>query len=411
MTDQEFTNSVKFELANILNYWTKNSIDQKYGGFVGRINHFNEIVEKSPKGIILNSRILWTFSAASNHYQNNNYATKCNRAYNYLRDYFRDITYGGVYWEVNYLGKPLQNRKQTYAQAFTIYALSEYYKYSKNEEALSWAFELFEVLEQNTKDQKLGGYIEAFDQDWSPIEDMRLSYKDLNAPKTMNTHLHILEAYTTLFEVSNNDKVGNALKELINLFLENFVSEKDHFKLFFSKNWKNLSHEVSFGHDIETAWLLIHAARILHDDSYIRKTESLSIKIADTFLKEALDKDFGVLNSINVQTNEIDFDKHWWPQAEAVVALLYVWRITAKEKYLIAAKRIWDFICNTIIDNSNGEWFFRVNRLGDPYINENKIGLWKCPYHNSRACIEIIKQLYQNTDRKTTKSNANLKIN
>ncbi len=408
MTDQEFANSVTHELANILNYWTKNSIDQQYGGFVGRINHFNEVVEKSPKGIILNSRILWTFSAASNHYQNDNYLIEANRAYNYLREYFQDGTNKGVFWEVNHLGEPLTKRKQTYAQAFTIYALSEYYKYSKNEEALSWALELFEVLEAKTKDKKLGGYIEAFDKDWKLIEDMRLSNKDLNAPKTMNTHLHILEAYTTLFEVNNNPKVGSALKGLIELFLEKFISENGHFTLFFSKDWKKLSQEASFGHDIETAWLLIHAARTLNDTNYIKKTEALSIKIADTFLKEALDKDFGVLNAINLQTNEIDYDKHWWPQAEAVVGLLYVWQITTEEKYRSTAKQIWNFIRNKIIDNTKGEWFFRVNREGIPYPDENKIGPWKCPYHNSRTCIEIIKQLHLYTDRKTLKSNAGL---
>lgn len=391
--NQEFLHSVTHELTNILNYWKTNTIDKKHGGYLGRIDHFNQVIDKSSKGIILNSRILWAFSAASNHYQNDAYKVECITAYQYLQSCFRDNNNGGVYWKVNYLGEPLETKKQTYAQAFTIYSLAEYYKYCNKKEVLEWAFDLFELVEEKTKDEEFDGYIEAFEKNWGSLQDMRLSDKDLNAPKTMNTHLHILEAYTTLFEVTNNSKVEKALKALIDLFLNQFVSENNHFKLFFSKDWKNLSHETSFGHDIEAAWLLLNASKQLNDLSYIKKTEILALKIVDTFLEEAIDQDFGVFNAINQKTNKLDFDRHWWPQAEAIVGLLYVWEITNDKKYLAIANKVWAFIERYIIDFDNGEWYFRVDRHGVSYQNENKVGPWKCPYHNTRACIEIIRKL------------------
>lgn len=390
---KEFIAAVNSELTHILDYWKKNSIDKVYGGFHGRIDHFNKVVEKSPKGVILNTRILWTFSAASNYFGDNRYCDECERAYNYLRNYFRDTTYKGVYWQLSYSGKPTLTGKQVYAQAFAIYALAEYYKYSKNQEALSWAIELFQLLETKAYDTGFQGYIEAFREDWKLVADMRLSEKDLNAPKTMNTHLHILEAYTTLYEVSGNTEVGNALNRLIHLFLERFISENNHFKLFFSRHWTSLSDEASFGHDIEAVWLMGHASAILGDSDLIGKTGELTVKVARTFLDRALDKDFGVFNAVDLKTGKIDTDKHWWPQIEAVVGLIYTWEITSEDIYLDTAKKIWGFITDKIIDHSKGEWYFRVDRQGNPYTNENKIGPWKGPYHNGRGCIQIADRL------------------
>jgi mannobiose 2-epimerase len=394
----EYDNFIKQsagELANILRFWQLNTIDSSYGGFYGRRDHFNRLIPKAQKGIILNTRILWSFSAAGNFYSNTKYLEICERAFSYLKDKFKDEEYGGVYWMVDYKGFPSITRKQTYAQAFTIYSLSEYYKYSRNRVALDWAMEIFYHLEKIALDTNSGGYIESFKRDWQPIEDMRLSEKDLNASKTMNTHLHILEAYTTLFEVSGNEKVGCALENLILLILKRFLTEDYHFRLFFSNDWNSLSTEVSYGHDIEAAWLLVNSARKLGNKDLILSTETRAISIADTFVTIALDEDFGVYNNIDVQNMKIDTDKHWWPQAEAIVGLLYVWKITGINKYFTIALKIWNFIDLAIIDKINGEWVFRVNKDGVPYEDENKVGPWKCPYHNSRACMEILRLLKQ----------------
>lgn len=391
-----FSTKSNKELENILDYWLIYAVDNAFGGFYGRRDHNNLLIENAPKGIILNTRILWSFSAAGNFYRQTNYLKICQRAYTYLKDKFRDEEYGGVYWMLDYQGIPTNTRKQTYAQAFTIYSLSEYYKYSGDKDALDWALKIFGQIEHVALDRISGGYIECFTRAWKPIADMRLSEKDLNASKTMNTHLHILEAYTTLFEVSKDPTVASALTHLINLLLNNFLAENNHFELFFNNNWISLSSEISFGHDIEASWLLIKAARVLDDKGLLKLTEESAIAIANTFKEEALDSDSGVYNSRDMKTMIMDTDKHWWPQAEAVVGLLYVWQISGNAEYLDVAENIWSFIEKNIMDDTNGEWFFRVNKEGVPYENENKVGPWKCPYHNSRACIEIINLLEDN---------------
>ena len=391
-----FTLELEIELKNILDFWQNKTLDTEHGGFVGRIDHFNNVIDESPKGIILNTRILWTFSRANNFYKDSRYDKECLRAFEYLYDHFDDKTSGGVYWEVDFTGKPTNRRKQVYAQAFCIYALSEYYKYSKNSKALIWAMELYNLLEEKAYDNEFDGYIEAFNENWGAIQDLRLSEKDLNAPKTTNTILHILEAYTTLYEITGDDQVEQGLKRLITLFLGRIFNYQNHLKLFFTKDWKTMSTEISYGHDIEAAWLLCHAARILGDSTLINKTDEMLVAVVKTFSSEAIDMDFGIWNARNSENQVIDKDKHWWPQAEAMVSLCYAWIKTKDISYFNSSRQIWEFTKTNIIDAKNGEWFFRVNANGDPYTFEDKVGPWKGPYHNSRALIEIISVLNEN---------------
>lgn len=389
----EFRTSLEKELDNILGYWQQNTIDPANGGFYGRIDHNNEIDRTHSKGIILNTRILWTFSRANNFYSDDRYETECRRAFDYLWTHFRDIENGGVFWEVDYKGIPKNKRKQIYAQAFCIYALSEYYKYTKSAEAIKWAMELFTLIEDKAYDKEFDGYLEAFGEEWEPIEDVRLSEKDLNSPKTTNTHLHILEAYTTLFEVTKDTRVKIALERLMHLFRDKLFGKDGHLKLFFSLDWKEQSTEISFGHDIEAAWLLILAARISGIEVYIETFEKLGVIVADTFLKKALDDDFGVVNAQDRITKEIDTDRHWWPQIEAMAGLIYIWKITNNETYLEHCLKIWAFTQKHILDHKHGEWFFRIDAKGTPYTEENKVGPWKCPYHNGRGIITVIDEL------------------
>lgn len=385
-----FSKTLELELENILGFWKKNTLDHKFGGFLGRIDHTNTVVEKAPKGVILNTRILWTFSKANNFYRDQRFDAECSRAFEYLYQHFRDSEYGGVYWEVDHIGVPTNKRKQIYAQAFCIYALAEYYKYSKNRKAIDWAMDLYDLLEIKARDPKDDGYIEAFDEQWQSIHDLRLSEKELNAPKTTNTHLHVLEAYTTLFEVTKDSKVGKSLQRLLQLFLDLIFDESNHLRLFFSMDWEIQSSEISFGHDIEAAWLLHYGAEILDDPTILNKTAYRLVKVSNTFIEEALDTDFGVFNAIDSKQGKIDRDKHWWPQAEAMMGMLYAWKVTHDEAYLTIAFQIWEFINKHIIDPENGEWYFRVDVKGNPYTTEDKVGPWKCPYHNSRAMIELI---------------------
>lgn len=375
------------ELEQILNYWVNNTIDNLHGGFVGERDNFNKLVPNAPKGIILNSRILWSFSAASNHYKSNKYKSICERSYNYLHTFFNDKKNGGVFWELDATGKPTNKRKQVYAQAFMIYALSEYYIFSKNKEVLDWAINLYNLIEKHANEPIYKGYIEAFNEDWSPIEDMRLSDKDENEAKTMNTHLHVLEAYTNLYKVYKNEGLKHHLTNLIQLFFDKFIAANNHLLLFFDEQWNSKSNIISYGHDIETAWLLIEAAKVIENESLIKKTEEKAVLIANTFLEEGIDTDGGVFYEYHPTSKILDDDKHWWPQAEAIVGLYYAFSITGNEKYEQQAFKILNFIQKNIIDKKNGEWLWRVHKNGKPYTTDYKMGMWKAPYHNSRACI------------------------
>ncbi|WP_420573198.1 AGE family epimerase/isomerase [Kordia sp.] len=377
------------ELLSILEYWSTQTIDHEYGGFLGKIDFYNTVVPKASKGIILNTRILWAFSASANYLNTEKPKTICDRSFVYLQTYFKDSIHKGVFWEVDFLGQAINKRKQLYAQVFTIYALSEYYLFSKNEAAKSWAVEIFHTIEKHTKDNIHGGYFEAFHEDWSQIDDMRLSHKDLNASKTMNTHLHILEAYTSLLKIYDSAAVKTALTSLIHVLFDKFLNSDYNFELFFDDQWNLLSNSISYGHDIEAAWLLIEAAKAVNDANLIKKTNMLAITIADMFLETALDKNGAVMNEKNRKTNEIDTDLHWWPQVEAMVGLDYVYKLTNDKKYRDASKKIWYITKNHLIDHMNGEWHFRVDQHHIPYTSEDKVSMWKAPYHTARAFIKL----------------------
>ncbi|WP_298237058.1 AGE family epimerase/isomerase [uncultured Algibacter sp.] len=386
---QNLKQELHTELLRILYYWKTNTIDNEHGGFVGKRDYQNKLVPKASKGIILNSRILWSFAAASNHLKTDDYQAICERSFQYLKTYFKDTTHKGVYWELDYLGQPINKRKQVYAQSFTIYALSEYYIYSKNEDAKQWAIELFEYVERYAKDIEKGGYLEAFNEDWSAIDDMRLSDKDMNAAKTMNTHLHILEAYTTLLKIYDNDTLRNSLKDLVEVMNEKFLNQHNHYELFFDEDWNLLSNSVSYGHDIESAWLVLEAAEVIGDEALLNTSKDIAIRVSDTFLKKGIDTDGSVINETNLTTNHTDTDRHWWPQMEALVGLKFAHDIESKEAYISASLGIWKYTKNNLLDFEHGEWHFRVDNKGAVYTQEDKVSMWKAPYHTSRACIKM----------------------
>ena len=379
------------ELNQILSYWQEFSLDHPYGGFVGERDFNNRLVEKSPKGIILNSRILWSFAAAGNFLKTDQFNPICERSFDYLYTFFRDPEFGGVFWELDFQGKKLNARKQVYAQAFMIYALSEYAKLGKNEKALHWAIEISELIEKYAYDQRYLGYAEAFSRDWSPIADRRLSEKDANEAKTMNTHLHILEAYTSLYEVAPSGFLKGRLEEIITLFLDKFFDSKTHhFQLFFDEKWQAKGDIVSYGHDIEAAWLILEAAKVIDHTELFNRSKKLALAIAKTFAAEGIDRNGGVNYEYNVSTKVLDTDKHWWPQAEAIVGLNYAYEISQNESYLLLASKIWSFTKENLIDKKNGEWFWSVNGQNEPKVSTYKLGFWKAPYHNSRACMKMM---------------------
>ncbi len=380
-------------LSNILPFWLKYAVDDEFGGFRGQIANDLTIDPHAAKGVILNARILWTFSKAYSVYRNPVYLGAARRAYEYLVRFFWDEQFGGVYWMVDYQGRPLDTKKRIYSQAFSVYALAEYYHAAGDAEILARALRLVEVIESAGHDNEQRGYFETYERDWSLAADQRLSDADLDEKKSMNTHLHLLEAYATLLREHEDATVRLRLRELIEIFLDHIIDPANHhFILFFDEQWRRRSNVISFGHDIEGSWLLYEAAQILGDPALLDRVRAVALKMAQAVYEEALDTDGGLQYEAD-PTGIIDTDKHWWPQAEAVVGFLNAYELSGKQHFQNAAERSWAFIENHIIDHEHGEWFWRVSKDGVPNNEQDKVGPWKCPYHNSRTCFEVMERM------------------
>lgn len=381
------------ELHRSLLFWIRRMQDPVNNGFYGRIDGCNKLHPQADKAVILNTRILWTFSHIANFYPDQGYQEMAERAYNYLLQHFDDVDNGGVFWMVDQKGKPVNKRKQIYAQAFAIYAFSEYYALTRDEESLKKAIDIFQLIEKHSFDKDQNGYLEAFTESWEEIDDLRLSEKDANEKKTMNTHLHVLEAYTNLYRVWPNVILKKQLNNLIELFLTQFVQDKAHFGLFFNENWQLKSSEISYGHDIEGSWLLCEAAEVLDDNNLIEKCRANALSMVAAVLAKGVDHDGAILNEAD-EHGITDSDKHWWPQAEALVGFMNAFQINREQKYINALEANWTFIKNHLLDYENGEWHWKVDKSGKIQPTEDKAGPWKCPYHNSRAMMELIRRIY-----------------
>jgi cellobiose epimerase len=378
---------------HILPFWINKMKDKENKGFYGRIDGYNRVDPEAGKGSILNARILWTFSAAFSATHEEDYLNTANRAYDYCIKHFLNRRNGGVYWLLDKYGRPLETKNQIYALAFMIYGLSEYYRATGISQAAEESVGLFHLIEKHSFDNALNGYFEAFDENWKLLEDLRLSDKDVNEKKTMNTHLHILEAYTNLYRCWDDPFLLERIKNLLQVFFEKIIDSNTwHFRLFFDEQWNSRDATVSYGHDIEGSWLLQEAAMVTGDEKLITRAKETANNMVGHLLKEAFDADGGLFYEAE-GARVRDTDKHWWPQAEALVGLINAWENTGEQQYFDQTLLVWDFIKKNMIDRKKGEWYFRVNREGQPYPEEDKAGFWKCPYHNSRACLELIHRL------------------
>ncbi len=378
---------------DILPFWLKHTRDYTNGGFYGRIHNNLEIEHTADKGLVLNSRILWTFSAIHSMSPDVGCLEMADRAYHYLLDKFWDKKYGGVYWLLNYKGEPVNSQKKLYGQAFTIYALAEYYHTTHQAEALEYAQKIYSLIEAHDYDSQNRGYLQPSDTDWSLIKDVTPGASDIDEKKSMNCHLHLMEAYATLFRVWPDDTLKKRLKELIDLHLEIIINNKTyHLIMFFDELWKAKSKVVSYGHDIEGSWLLCEAAENLGDKSLRDRVHTVAIKMVEAVIAEGLSKKFFIFNE-RAENGVVHEQTDWWQQAESVVGLINAWQLTKKDRYLDLASKMWHVIDQVFVDHKNGEWFYTIKSDGQPDLNQYKVSEWKCPYHNVRTCLEIMRRL------------------
>lgn len=378
-------------LENILPYWTGRMADPE-GGYYGRRDGNDNLHAEEPRGAILNARILWTLAAAARYTGDEALAVKAAEQYDYVTGHFIDPEYGGVYWSVNADGTPCDTKKQFYAIAFTIYGLSEYVRLTGDRKALELAVELFRSIEKHSRDRERGGYFEAANRDWSPIADMRLSDKDLNSSKTMNTHLHILEAYANLLRVWPEEECREATSSLLSLFNEVIVDHRTwHMGLFFDDDLRRVDGDISYGHDIEASWLMLEAAEVIGNRELYDRTLDVTPHLALAALQGRC-TDGSMLYERHA-SGRYDDEKHWWVQAENVIGQTYLAIYHAMPQMLDKAYESWRYIDDNIVDHEGGEWFW--SRMPDGSVNrrDDKAGFWKCPYHNARMCLETLSKL------------------
>lgn len=378
---------------NILPFWIKTMPDTENGGFFGQIDAANKTIKNAPKGGILNSRILWTFSAAYRITGNKTYLEIAVRAKDFLFSKFIDKTYGGVYWQLDAHGNATDTKKQIYNLGFAIYGLSEYYCATNEIEALEEAIKLFNLIERHSFDLVNNGYFEAFTREWGEIADMRLSAKDANEKKTMNTHLHILEPYTNLYRVWKSPDLKHKIQNLIRIFIDKILNkENHHLGLFFDEEWNSKSDSFSYGHDIEAAWLIHEAAIEIDDKALLAEVRKYILPIVDAAL-EGYQTDGSLAYEYDAETRHTDTERHWWVQAETMVGAYDAYELSKDAKYLDVVFRTWEYIKSNIIDKKHGEWIWSRMPDGNIHSTEDKAGFWKCPYHNGRMCMELMTRI------------------
>lgn len=381
------------ELNNhILNFWLDKMIDHERGGFYGRIDGMGHLIADADKGAILNARILWSFAAAYRVTRKDAYRQAADRAYDYFTKHFIDVEWGGVYWSLDCDGNPKDTKKQTYAIGFAIYGLSEYVRATGNEEALHHAISLYHSIEEHAFDTVNNGYTEALSREWQPIADMRLSEKDENGSKTMNTHLHVIEPYTNLYRVWKDEGLRERLVNLLHLFTDVMLNPKTlHLDLFFNDEWQGKRNVESYGHDIEASWLLHETALLLADRPLLSKVEE-KIKLIAQAADEGISDNGGMIYEHWTDTGNADRQYQWWVQCENIIGHVNLYQYFGDEASLDKAIRNWEFVKAHLIDKKDGEWYWSTDEEGHPNTTDDKAGFWKCPYHNSRMCVELIER-------------------
>ncbi len=382
----------------ILAYWTKHTVDEENGGFIGVIRTPHVPVPEGPRSLVLNTRILWTYATAYRELGDAQYLKTAAHAYTYLLAHFKDRVHGGYYWMLNADGTPADRKKVVYGNAFAIYALSEFARATGRQDVLEEAISQFLTLDAHAHDNENGGYFEGFGEDWGVVPGISLSAKDQAADKSMNTHLHVLEAFTNLLRVWDDPRIRDRHRETL-LMMANHVldAKEDRFQLFFDRRWHPLSDITSFGHDIEGSWLMHEAAEVLGDETLIERVSQLAVRMARRALATGMDAAHGGMYD-EIHDGRLRDGKcggcrrkRWWGFTNA-------WQLTGEAPFLETALDTWLFTDAHLVDHVYGEWFGATDAAGGRTYalsseNDQKVGPWKCPYHNARMCFEMISRI------------------
>lgn len=379
--------------GDILPFWLQYTRNPANRGYYGLITADMVVRPDAPRGALLTSRILWTFAKAYRTYHDAAYLEMARWAFRDQMDHFTDQGDGGLFWTITADGRPLDDHKQVYGQVFGIYALAEYYAATQDPDALKAAIRIYQLVETHAHDHDHGGYYDALDRHWNRLAP---GGKNLlgDAPKSQNSHIHILEAYTNLLRVWPDPGLRENQRALIELTIHRIIDPKTHHLILFMKDdWTPISDAVSYGHDIELSWLLVEAANVVGDPDLIARAKPISLAIARVTLAEGVDPDGGVLNEGGPH-GYTNTDKDWWPQAEAAVGFLNAYQLSGDPRFLAASKHSWDFIQAKFVDRVHGDWIESVHRDGSPKRTP-KVTLWKCPYHSGRSCFELMERIHE----------------
>lgn len=378
---------------NILPFWMQHTLDHENGGFYGAVTNDLHVHNQVERSAVICSRILWTFSTAARLYGEETYFHTAQWAFDYLTAFFWDEQFQGIYWSLDRYGRPVNDRKHTYAQAFSIYAFSAYYQATSEPKSLSLAQKQFELLETHTFDPVYGGNIECRARDWSSLADTRLSDKEINSSKSMNTLLHLMEAYASLAQIWSDAILSEKLGGLVKIFLDKIIdSHSGHQHMFFDNHWNSLSNDISFGHDIETSWLLLETAKVLGDPILLDRVRKTGLIMAQAVYQQAFNPDGSILYEITPNEKPKQ-TRHWWAHAEAVVGFYNAYQLSGQMHFADAADKVWNYIQAFFVDRQNGDWFKQLRSNGQPILSHHKVGPWECPYHHARMCFEMIERL------------------
>ena len=382
------------ELLDIADWWQVHVVNAEKGTFFGEVDDNNNGKADANRGSVLSARLLWFFSEAARVTENSSYVKTARFIYDFLEEHFVDKVNGGIYWEIDAKGQIVNSKKQVYAQAFYIYGLCAFYRLTGEKEALDRALKIFRLLETHAHDDKNLGYVDALNKSWGPQEDLRLSSKEPNLPKTMNTHLHVLEAYTVLNLVITNEKIAASLRRVLHYLMDRFYDdETGHLKLFYDENWNDKSTGYSYGHDLESSWLMLEAAESLNDKKLLQQVRSIVPRIARVVMKEGSGEYGELLDGYDFTDAKIVREHLWWVQAEALIGYLNAFQVSGDKEFIEAFLNTWKFIKKYQRNNEHGEWHWFAKVDLKEQKQNYKAGFWKAPYHNGRAMMEVCRRL------------------